>query len=88
MIVIRVELHSAVTGEVTELARMYITNNGTGDIHKRNYTINTIKGRSTEALNRGQVMRAGTINQWPSPRLHVWNLVYQALVKLDYTAVK
>lgn len=39
MIIVRVELHSAITGRVTELARMGIINDGTSEINaKGNYT--------------------------------------------------
>jgi hypothetical protein len=34
MLVVRVELHSAVTGKVTELGRMIVANDGTGDVGK------------------------------------------------------
>ena len=54
MIVIRVELHSARTSEVTEIARMHISN-----------IARTYRGRSIEQLSRGHVQRQGTIKNYP-----------------------
>ena len=84
MIVVRVELWSARTGEKTELARMEIANDGTGTRARRNYIARTLCGRSTAALNRRQRQREGTVKDWPSEAVHVWNLVSTALFVMGY----
>jgi len=84
MIIVRFELHSAVTRQVTELARMEIVNDGTGSTSLRHYDVRTLKGRSTQALNRGVTQRECKIRDWPSERLHVWNLVTEALTRMGY----
>lgn len=83
MIVVRVELWSVITGEVTELARMHICNVG-GDQRLRNYEVTSFTGRSRAQLDRRQVQRQGRVDQWPSQQLHVWNLVAAALRSMSY----
>jgi hypothetical protein len=85
VIVVRVELHSAVTGKVSELARMYIVNNGTDRRTTHgSYWCRTVKGRSTAALNKLHVQRAGFTDNYPRTRLHVWNLVARCLRVMEY----
>jgi len=86
MIVVRVELHSAVTGKVTELARMLVANTGTGTAARGNYRARTLRGRSRTDLDRGTVQREGLIEGHPR-RLHVWRLVARALARLGYGEV-
>lgn len=87
MIIVRVELWSARTGEVTELARMGIDNVG-GDSDHRDYRARTWRGRSREALTRSMrndvVTRESRIKGHPSEKLHVWYLVGKALRKMGY----
>lgn len=83
MIVVRVELWSAVTGKVTELARMHVSNVG-GTMASRNYHGEAFTGRSTEALDRHHVQREGDVASWPSQRVHVWNLVAAMLKSMRY----
>lgn len=48
MLVVKVELHSSITGEITELARLIIANDGTGDVKKGNYNVyRALKGQKT-----------------------------------------
>lgn len=84
MILVRVELYSAVTKQVTELARMEIVNDETGTNKRRNYDARTLFGRSKEALNQRRTQRHARIENWPSLNLHVWNLVATALKKMKY----
>lgn len=86
MIVVRVELHSALTGLCTELARMEIANDGTGGVRRRHYDVRTLFGRSHDALNRRQTQREGKVRNWPSTTTHVWNLVQTALTNMGYGA--
>jgi hypothetical protein len=84
MIVVRVELHSARTGQKTELARMEICNDDSGSAERRDYTARTLRGRSTAQLDRRVVQRQGTLKNWPSEALHVWNLVAVLLGRMGY----
>lgn len=83
MIVIRVELWSAVTGDRTELARMHICNVG-GTENLGNYDCRTLRGRSTADLDKGHVQRRGQVRGHPRLSQHVWNLVAKALSSMGY----
>ena len=83
MIVVTVHLASAVTGDVTELARAYIDNTG-GTAQLGNYRVRTLRGRSSEAFAKGIVQRTGHVERHPRLREHVWNLVAKALVATGY----
>lgn len=83
MIIVRVELHSAITGEVTELARMHIANAGGTDAIG-DYHVSTLNGRSTTALDRGVVQRRGKVLRHQRLALHVWHLVSKALLAVGY----
>lgn len=85
MIVVRVELWSAVTGEKTELARMHISN--TGDMlpgGKFNYTGQTFRGRNSAALDKQSVSKRGVVTNWHRDRYHIWNLVRWMLSNMGY----
>lgn len=83
MIVVRVELHSAITGERTEIARMNISNIGGSDAIG-NYRCETLRGRSSHDLDRGTVHRKGKVLSHPRLSQHVWNLVGKALSGMGY----
>lgn len=87
MIVVRVELWSAVTGNITELARMTLDNVG-GSNQLGDYRVRTLRGRSAQALDRamisGTVQREGEVHRHPRLREHVWNLVAKALASMRY----
>lgn len=83
MIVVRVELHSAITGKVTELARAHICNAG-GTSTLGDYQCSTIRGRSADALNAGTVQRKGFVKGHARQALHVWHLVAKALSAMEY----
>jgi hypothetical protein len=84
MIVVRIELHSAITGRVIELGRMRICNDGSGTAASGNYTASTFRGRNAAALDRAQVQRSAGIAGYPRTALHVWNLVARALSRMGY----
>lgn len=84
MIVIKVELHSAVTRQVTELARMQISNTGAGTATKASYAGAVFRGRSTAELDRKAVQREGRVEDYPRQRVHVWHLVAAMLLKMGY----
>lgn len=83
MIVIRVELHSAITGNVSELARMHICNVG-GTAAKGEYRCETLRGRCTDDLNKRIVQRTGSVLNYPRQAIHVWHLVARSLVAMGY----
>lgn len=85
MIIIKVELHSAINGSITELARMKICNDGQSENPNfGNYIAQTFIGRSTEQLSKEREAKHITIQHWPRQRLHVWNLVCKALRQMGY----
>ncbi|WP_033965647.1 MULTISPECIES: hypothetical protein [unclassified Sphingomonas] len=87
MIVIRVELWSAITGEKSEIARMTIDNIG-GTVQRGDYRARTMRGRSLEALHKAMlsntIQREGKVFGHERLRLHVWNLVAKALTAMGY----
>lgn len=83
MIVVRVELHSAVTGKVTELARAHIANIG-GTNTLGDYSITTLRGRSAADLDRRVPQRSGKVSGHPRLSEHVWHLVAKALTSVGY----
>lgn len=84
MIIIRVELHSAITGQVTELARAAIRNVG-GTAERGDYRCETYRGRDTTALNERKCQRVGSVKDHAKQRLHVWYLVARALAAMGYS---
>lgn len=74
MILVRVELHSARTGKVTELGRMHISNVGTGTAERGNYRIEVMRKGSQD-----RVQRAGAVLGYPRLSYPVWELVRRAL---------
>lgn len=87
MLVVRVELWSAITGERSEIARMTIDNIG-GTRERGDYRVRTMRGRSAETLERamfaGTVQREGEVLRHPRLREHVWHLVGKALAGIGY----
>ncbi|WP_316165380.1 MULTISPECIES: hypothetical protein [unclassified Bradyrhizobium] len=83
MIIIRVELHSAITRQVTEIARMRICNIG-GTREYGDYRAETFRGRSAQQLARLVRQRSADLTKYPRLRVHVWHLVAQALVAMGY----
>ena len=86
MIVVSVQLWSAITGEKTELARMEICNDGTSAGRLRDYDTRTLRGRSVADLNKRTTQREGRVVKHDAPGLHVWNLVAKALAAMGYGA--
>lgn len=85
MIVVRVELYSAVTGKVSELARMHIANTGSHpNPRSGNYICRTLRGRSKDQLDKNTIQRIGGVHDHPRLAQHVWHLVAKALVNMRY----
>jgi len=95
VIVVRVELWSAVTGQRTELARMRISNDGRATLNDPElgtYRGETLRGRSEQALDsahqHNEVTRSGRVERFPRVKLHVWFLVARMLLAMGYGGVK
>jgi hypothetical protein len=87
MIVIRVELWSAIDGQRTELARAMIHNTGdAGTI--ADYAGETYRGRTAHALDKSmrgrQTVRNGMVTGHRKLDLHVWHLVAKMLASMGY----
>lgn len=89
MIVVRVELWSAITGERTEIARAIIDNIG-GTEQLGDYRVRTLFGRSEQQLDKSQsarpmrTSREGRVYSHPRLREHVWSLVTSSLIATGY----
>lgn len=94
MIVVRVELWSAITGRKTELARLIIANEGTSENPRRgDYTAAALRGRDAETLqantvawvmNRKGAAHTGEVKNHARLQEHVWVLVTKALKACGY----
>ena len=88
MIVVKVELWSAIDGSKEELARMVIDNIG-GSHTRGNYRTRTLIGRTREALDRAlqtpmRVQRESRVIGHARLKEHVWNLVAKGLLNMGY----
>ena len=84
MIIVRVELHSAITGIVTEIARFDIWNTTNGSRTKGDYECSSFRGRTRDALTSRIVQRRGKIENHPRLSQHVLCLVHKALTSMGY----
>jgi len=75
MLVVKIELHSAVTGKVTTLATGTIANTGTGTPASGDYRIELRDAA-------GRKWKSGAVIGFPRKRLLAWDLLYRALRKL------
>lgn len=87
MIVVRVELWSAIDGQKTELARAMIHN--VADAGRiADYDGETYRGRSAEALDdamhQRRVTHEGKVKGHRKLDLHVWHLVAKMLIAMGY----
>lgn len=82
MIVVRVELWSAITGKHTEIARLDISNVGGSDT-RGDYNGRVYRGRGKSGLDRAMrkqsVVRHAFVENYPRKSKHVWNLVTRIL---------
>lgn len=76
MIVVKVELHSANTGEVTEIGRMLVTNISRQGNESRygDYYVRLMR-RGT----KDKVSREGYVRNYPRKAYTVWRLIARAL---------
>jgi hypothetical protein len=75
MLIVKIELHSAVTGRITTIATGKIVNTGTGSPAQGNYRIELRDAA-------GRRWKTGHIEGFPRKRLLAWDLLYRALEKL------
>jgi hypothetical protein len=92
MIVVRVELWSAITGRRSTLALMSIANSGESPNPNRgDYEAKTFVGRDEDALlkalNDDRVSKRAEIKNHARLQEHVWNLVGKALAGCGYKTV-
>lgn len=73
MIIVKVELHSAIDKTVRELAQMRICNTGTGTEEYGDYSVELLKRGTNE------VYRKGFVTGHKRLKLSVWILVVKAL---------
>lgn len=79
MIVVKVELHSAITGKVSEIGRMHIVNNGTGDHRVGNYIVRLMRRGTTH-----RVQKTGSVENHARLSRPVWDLVVKALTSVGF----
>lgn len=75
MLVVKIELHSAVTGKVTTLATGKIVNTGAGTPTRGDYRVEL-----KDAL--GRPWKTGTVEGFPRKRLLAWDLLARALFSI------
>lgn len=86
MIIVKIELWSAVTRKATEIGRMHIINDGTGNMLRRNYKVEVVRRGATATTPDGApaeavpVTRRGEVRAFPSLSYNVWRLVTRALL--------
>ena len=73
MLVVKIELHSAITGVVSEIGRMTIANDGLGTRDRGNYTA-SVKRRGSYTT-----LREGKVENYPRLSYNVWRLVLRSL---------
>lgn len=81
MLVLKLELHSARTGEITEIGRTIIANVG-GTSKLGDYVCKVSKKRKTfdNKDTWQQPLRTGSITKYPRLSYNVWRLVIRSLL--------
>ena len=84
MLVLKLELHSARTGEITEIGRTIIANVG-GSSELGNYLCKVARKQpdGSEYSNTTvwkKPLRTGTVTSYPRLRYNVWRLVIRSLL--------
>lgn len=79
MIIVRVELHSARTGEVKEIGRMKISNDGTGTDALGSYYVSLLRRGTLDT-----VQRDGRVENHHRKADSVWWLVGKALKAVGF----
>lgn len=81
MLVLKLELHSARTGEITEIGRTIIANVG-GTNEKGDYTCRVSRKRKqfSNLDTWKEPLRTGDVKNYPRLSYNVWRLVIRALL--------
>lgn len=83
MIVVKVELHSAITGKVTRLGKMVIGNDGTGTGRIGNYDAWVLRKADAEnhitRTTLDAATRKGRVENYARQSYVIWRLVLRAL---------
>lgn len=82
MLVVKIELWASRTGEVRELGRMYIANDGTqGPGNKGSYDVKVCRKGSFEPDSWEDIKtsRTGRVESYPRLSYNVWRLITRAL---------
>lgn len=72
MLVVKIELHSAITGEIKTIATGKIINTGSGTSSQGDYRIELFDAN-------GRSWKKGNVTQFPRKRLLAWDLLARAL---------
>jgi len=89
MIVVKIELHSAITGRVSEIGRMLICNDGAGSADRGDYSVQVLRRKDRPggiseyvtgiAAGSEPVTRTAEVKNYPRQSYNVWRLVLRAL---------
>jgi hypothetical protein len=85
---IRVELHGAITGQITKIERERIATNIGRSETLGNYATETLRGPCAEDLNKDIGQRSSLIKKHPHKAQHVWHLVAKALKPMGVWGMK
>ncbi len=80
MLVVRIELHSAITGKITEIGRTYIANVG-GTPERGEYDVKVCRKNKLDYIKASKnPLRKGRVSDYPRKSYNVWRLVSRALL--------
>jgi hypothetical protein len=77
MIVVKIELHSAIDHTVSEIGRMYIVNTGFGTVELADYHVEIMK-KGVQSQS-GAIWKVGYVTGHARKHLSVWTLVVKAI---------
>lgn len=87
MIVVKVELHSAITKQVSELGRMYIANDGSGTPERGDYSVAVCRKGSLAPPREfipnpmgAPAARIGAVKDYPRLSYSPWRLIARAVL--------
>ncbi len=85
MLVITIDLHSAITGKKKNLGTIIIANDGTGSDTKGNYWGRAYRaGMTLSSWHTKRPIRTAEVKGHPRMRFSVWHLVTEMLINLGY----
>ena len=88
MLVVKIELHSAISGNVAEIGRMLIGNDGRGTAKRGCYNVRVLRRERTPVQGGADfrqwdtrpVARTGRVEGFPRLSYSVWRLVARAIL--------